>query len=93
MDALVYGHGKPPSKNQLQRQLDRPWSPYLIKRIECAIADAATGEALRQILCGESELRIGCAGGSEIAHRRSEIGMIQDIEQLGAELQFESFAQ
>jgi len=69
------------SKRQLERKLHRAWSTLLVLRREAS-------EAVVQHLSSLTKRRI-----AEGRIDETEIGMIQDVERLGAELQVDLVAQ
>ena len=66
-------------KLEFQRQLDGARAADLVQRIEATIWASRT-ETVRQRLCRVAELRT-----CEIADRRPEIRMVEDVKELASE--------
>ena len=64
----------------------------MVERIERARPKTASSETPPQHLEGLSELGVNCRWASEVSNWWPEIGMIQNIEHLSAELQLHRLA-
>jgi hypothetical protein len=80
-----------PLESQLQRELNRTWPTELIEGIKGPIPNRSgvpsTAEVLTQHLGGLTKLGVKGLRASQIPYGRRKIGVIQNIEEFGSELE------
>src|SRR5882757_3691396 len=76
------------SEGKFQCELNGPGATKLIERVESALANTASRKALPQHLRRLSEWTTETG---QVTDRRPEVRMVQNIEQLSAELQPDGF--
>src|SRR5260370_25987149 len=74
------------SEKQFQCELNGPGATKLVERAESALAKIASRQTPPQHLGGLTELRV-----IDVSYRGPEVGMVEDIEHLGPELQLDRF--
>lgn len=77
------------SEDQLQAKLYGPGTAELVEGVEPAISKLAPSQTPSQHLHRLAELGVKRPRTTEVSNRWSKVGMIQYIEHLSSELQFQ----